>query len=611
MWKESEGKMGRKLFHVTMGPLVLLIAIVQASSPVAASTQRAPTVAIAYGSPQVEMAAWPATTIELVPSQQVTPTTAMTTTQRSAIRASNVRAAAQITNTSPITNTTPLTTLRALTGAPTLTDTTALTDTARLSESLALTVSRGTTTAAPVSSTVGVTATVPLTPVEVLDEIAADAAYAAPIEGTIIANRTDANVRFFVEGATYQLDPMRSIGVALPRVTAVLNLFNCDAATPETTEGCFWDPYLLDREGFYEVIPGTAVNSLVNLTLQPVGNPPSDQIWLQNRTGNRESIFYAGETIELPPASLRQFAASANAPVLFYLRSCLAITDRTVCEWSPVSADPGFYYALVETTLPGNVPNSNIETLELMPILSQGGDTLPTPVQVICQLQVPTLNVRSGPGLEYEIISKVRGTEQEPGRITVIGRSADAQWLAVDERAAAGGWVTGSASFLQCNGDINLLPEAEVTDGRLAPTPEPATAPTTTTETAPAPSSEPAPANTATEVLTDTSEPATPAPLSIPAGQALIIVNNGFDQQIRFTLDQRYRVDFGPSEFDLQPGGSMSLLVYPGSIAFSASSPWRGLSGNTEFFINEKESRTLWVVFVPDPDGSGRWVLQY
>ena len=55
----------------------------------------------------------------------------------------------------------------------------------------------------------------------------------------------------------------------------------------------------------------------------------------------------------------------------------------------------------------------------------------------------------------------------------------------------------------------------------------------------------------------------------------------------------------------------MSLLVYPGAIAFSASSPWRGLSGNTEFFINEKESRTLWVIFVPDPDGSGRWNLQY
>ena len=612
MWKESEGKMRRKLFNVTVGPLVILMAIVQASSVIAAPFLVATTAANSDRSPQVVDINWSGAAIAEAVMQQARPTA---TAQSTVVSRPTVSAVAQITDTNA------LTTSRALTGAPTLTDTSALTSTTSLSESLAATVTQRITPGTTVSPAVGITATVPLTPVEVLDnatDVAADAAYAAPIEGTIIANRTDANVRFFVEGATYQLDPLRSIGVTLPRVTAVLNLFNCDANTPETTDGCFWDPYLLDRDGFYEIIPGADVGSLVNLTLQPAGNPPSNQIWLQNRTGSRESIFYEGETIELPPSSVREFAATAEAPALFYLRSCLAITDRTVCEWSPVSAEAGFYYALVETTRPGNVPNSNIETLELKPIISPDGNTIETPPQLVCQLQVPALNVRSGPGLEYEIISKVRGTEQEPGRITVIGRSTDSQWLAVDERAAAGGWVTGSASFVDCNGDISALPEAEVVNGRLAPTPVPVAAPpaTTTNTTGTTPTNEGTTDNTAapppaTEVITETSEPATPATLSIPAGQALIIINNGFDQQIRFTLDQRYRVDPGPSEYDLQPGGSMSLLVYPGAIAFSASSPWRGLSGNTEFFINEKESRTLWVIFVPDPDGSGRWNLQY
>ena len=612
MWKESEGKMRRKLFNVTVGPLVILMAIVQASSVIAAPSVVATTATSTDRSLQVVDINWSGAAIAEAVMQQARPTA---TAQSTVVSRPTVSAVAQITDTNA------LTTARALTSTPTLTDTSVLTSTTSLSASLATTVTPRITPGTTVSPTVGITATVPLTPVEVLDnaaDVAADAAYAAPIEGTIIANRTDANVRFFVEGATYQLDPLRSIGVTLPRVTAVLNLFNCDANTPETTDGCFWDPYLLDRDGFYEIIPGADVGSLVNLTLQPAGNPPSNQIWLQNRTGSRESIFYEGETIELPPSSVREFAATAEAPALFYLRSCLAITDRTVCEWSPVSAEAGFYYALVETTRPGNVPNSNIETLELKPIISPDGNTIETPPQLVCQLQVPALNVRSGPGLEYEIISKVRGTEQEPGRITVIGRSADSQWLAVDERAAAGGWVTGSASFVDCNGDISALPEAEVVNGRLAPTPVPVAAPpaTTTNTTGTTPTNEGTTDNTAapppaTEVITETSEPATPATLSIPAGQALIIINNGFDQQIRFTLDQRYRVDPGPSEYDLQPGGSMSLLVYPGAIAFSASSPWRGLSGNTEFFINEKESRTLWVIFVPDPDGSGRWNLQY
>lgn len=606
MWKESEGKMRRKLYFVTVGPLVLFMAIIQTGRLAAANNQAAVTPLHSSYSPQVEMAVRPATAITQPPAQQVSPTK----TQSPSADSPRVRAAAQITDTATVTATTGITPTQALTGRLTLTNA------VPVSESAAITVSAAPTTATALTTTVGVTTSTPLTQVEVVDDTNADAAYAAPIEGTIIANRTDANVRFFVEGATYQLDPLRSVGVALPRVTAVLNLFNCDADTPETTDGCFWDPYLLDRDGFYEVVAGADAGSLVNLTLQPAGNPPSGQIWLQNRTGNRESIFYEGETIELPPASVRTFTAAADAPALFYLRSCLAITDRTVCEWAPVSAESGFYYALVETTLPGNVPNSTIETLELEPILSSGGDTIETPPQLICQLQVPTLNVRSGPGLEYEIISKVRGTEQEPGRITVIGRSADSQWLAVDERVASGGWVTGSASFVECTGDINALPEAEVTDGRLAPTPAPVVAPT-----APATANSPSNPDTSAEdtgatdpastVVTETTEPATPAPLSIPAGQALIIINNGFDQQIRFTLDQRYRVDPGLSEYDLQPGESISFLVYPGPIAFSASSPWRGLSGNTEFFINEKESRTLWIVFVPDPDGSGRWILQY
>lgn len=439
-----------------------------------------------------------------------------------------------------------------------------------------------------------------------------DAAYALPIEGTIIANRTDGTIRFFVEGATYELDALRSIGLELPRVTAVLNLFNCDADIPETTEGCFWDPYLLDRDGFYEIVTGTDTGNLVGFTLQPAGSPPISQIWLQNRTGNREVIFYQDEEVELPPAAVREFASASDVPAIFYLRSCLALPDRTVCEWIPADVEPGFYYALEETIIPGNLPNSEIVALELRPVLSKDGDTVETPPQVTCRLQVPALNVRSGPGLAYQIIGKIRGTVAEPGQLSAVGRNAPGEWLAVDERVAAGGWVIADPNFVQCNGDINALPVTEITDGRLAPTPVPA---------APPPAEPPVvaadpengdseeDAETTTEETTE--EPTTPAPLSIPPGLSLLIINNGFEQEIRFTLDQIHRVEVGPSEYDLQPGESISLLVYPGQIAFSASSPWRGLSGNADFEMLEDESRTLWIAFIPDPDGSGDWLLQY
>jgi hypothetical protein len=46
-------------------------------------------------------------------------------------------------------------------------------------------------------------------------------------------------------------------------------------------------------------------------------------------------------------------------------------------------------------------------------------------------------------------------------------------------------------------------------------------------------------------------------------------------------------------------------------VAFSASTPWRGLAGNADFFIDSQQSRVLWLTFVPDPDGSGNWLLEY
>lgn len=102
---------------------------------------------------------------------------------------------------------------------------------------------------------------------------ALDEQYAGVLEGTIIANRTEANVRFFVEGQVYDLAPLRCDWVAAsPRATAVLNLFNCDAIqSAEGDAGCFWDPYLLKQDGFYELVTGAEAGLLVSLSLREAG----------------------------------------------------------------------------------------------------------------------------------------------------------------------------------------------------------------------------------------------------------------------------------------------------------------------------------------------------
>lgn len=603
--------MCHKFLWLIVSPLVILLTLVQTGSAMAATVLDQDT--------STSTGLWLASAASSA-AQLNTDTFAPFNT---ILKRTPLTAAAQVTVTVPpgsigmpqlgpsVVTTTTVPTVAVPTSTVTVTDTATLVD--ALAEPLTtvqvITVTQ-TPTLSVTSESTGLSDDATTEATASADDSELDAAYALPIEGTIIANRTEANIRFFVEGATYELLAQRSIGLNLPRVTAVLNLYNCDAQTPESTEGCFWDPYLLDRDGFYEIVSGNDAGALSSLTLQPAGSPPINQVWIQNRTGNRETIFFQEQEVVLPPASILEFPTEAGVPAIFYLRSCMELPDRNVCEWTPTEADPEIYYALEESVLGGGVPNSQIVSLELRPILSKDGETIAAPPQITCQLLVPVLNVRSGPGLEYQIVAKIRGTEQEPGRVTVVGQSELGDWLAVDARIANGGWVTASANFIQCGGDPGSLPLAEIVDGRLAPTPEPVAAPVA--EPVPVPDTDGTVEETddgETESA-QSEEPPTPTPQSIPSGLALIIVNNGFDQVIRFTLDQRYRVESGPSEYDLQPGESISLLVYPGQIAFSASSPWRGLSGNADFLL-EDESRTLWVTFIPDPDGSGGWMLQY
>ncbi len=196
-----------------------------------------------------------------------------------------------------------------------------------------------------------------------IDATTLDAQYAGVLEGTIIANRTEADVRFFVEGQVYDLSPLRAIGLPLPRPTAVLNLFNCDARQSESDAGCFWDPYLLQQEGFYEVVTGRSW-AMVSLSLREAGAPPANQIWVQNRTGERESIIVNNEVVEIAPASVQQFTFEGEGPVIVNLRNCISQGEQNACEWAPQGVDPGYYDALVKLTSMG-ANNTTVSTARL------------------------------------------------------------------------------------------------------------------------------------------------------------------------------------------------------------------------------------------------------
>ena len=276
------------------------------------------------------------------------------------------------------------------------------------------------------------------------------------LAGTIIANRTELPARFFVEGQTYELPGLRSLGVELPRPTAVLNLFNCDASEAASAD-CFWDPYLLTQDGFYEVVAGEQAGQLVSLSLREAGAPPANQIWVQNRTPTPETIIVNSEVHEIPAGTIQEYTIAQDGPVIVQLRSCIRLGDQQTCEWAPRGVEAGYYYSLVETETPGP-NNSTVTSLELQALLTSSGETIKAPPQAVCRLKVPTLNVRGGPGLEFPVIAKIRSTAEEPGTVVVVGIDGTQQWMQVAERVAKDGWVIFNPDFIACEGDLADLP---------------------------------------------------------------------------------------------------------------------------------------------------------
>lgn len=464
------------------------------------------------------------------------------------------------------------------------------------------------------------------TPAGVAATIAAES---EPLEGTIVANRTESDARFFVEGMTYVLPAGESQGLALPRPSSVINLFNCDAGLAESTPGCFWDPYVIRLDGFYEIYETTGDSNAMKLLLQEVGAPPNDQVWLQNRTGRTESVVFKSETYELPSTNVIEFAVATGVPAILYVRNCISVDSQSVCEWTPKTLDAGVFYAMLEVETPGSEPGSLLTAIDVRPVVSDGDEVVleeetsasessstasvasSTLGIITCQIVVPALNIRSGPGLQYDIIGKVRATDGTVATVATGGRSVDSQWLTVADGSEPQGWITASDSFITCQGDVNSLPLVETP--APPPTPVPVASEQLPATNVSAPPAEPDDAGVTDAEMSDELESATTPSdepgVEIPSGQAVLLVNNGFEHQIRFTIDQRFRPNEGPSEYDLDPGGSVGIVVFPGQVPFTASSPWSGLSGNAELQVDGDQSVTLWLRF--ERDDSGKWNLRW
>ncbi len=467
------------------------------------------------------------------------------------------------------------------------------------------------------------------------------------LTGTILANRTEVTATFFLDGQLYELPPLRSTSAVLQRPLTVMTLYNCEIdaqtdSTAATDEACFWDPYPVRQDGFFEIVNGAESGAALSLILQEAAPPPDNQIWIQNRTGHPERFLYADNLYELENSHVLELVLdepTAEEEVAIgdlYLRRCLGIDNRAVCEWLPQPVVGGIYYALVDETNPGVLPNSAVTTIVLELVLGEERlaalvtptpEPTPTPVaeeeapaqeevvvsapggSIICQTQVPRLNVRAGPGVEYVVLTQIE-QESDEGRFAAIGRNSVGDWLAVAESVAAGGWVINTPQFVVCDAATDSLAVTPVTDGRLAdPTPVPVAAAAGDAATGDQASDQTAEENVDTEVPAEEET----ADGNIPPGRALLIATNAFDQDIRFTISVREHglPDDAPSEYDLKPGESVSFLIRAGRVQFSVSSAFRSSSGNAEFFLDEGATRELFLRFFPMSGDPNQWDLQW
>jgi hypothetical protein len=99
-------------------------------------------------------------------------------------------------------------------------------------------------------------------------------------------------------------------------------------------------------------------------------------------------------------------------------------------------------------------------------------------------VEAGSINIRGGPGTNYQIVSAVLQGEQ----LAVLGQISECQWLEIETDGGDSGWVTGSSDYVSLNLDCGAIPVVN------APPPPAVTSAEETGSSGAAAPSQPAPA---------------------------------------------------------------------------------------------------------------------
>ena len=175
------------------------------------------------------------------------------------------------------------------------------------------------------------------------------------------------------------------------------------------------------------------------------------------------------------------------------------------------------------TDIPTPTPTSTAiptDTPTLTPTPTATPTNTPTPTSTPAipdAVVVAHVNLRSGPGIVYDIISTLRPNQV----LTVTGRIADATWLQVNTDQMQEGWVVNRADLVTLNLPTERIP---IVSPPLTPPPPPT--PTAT------PTATPTPTPTEAPTSTPTATP-TPPPTCLITEPAHGDENLGYENKVR------------------------------------------------------------------------------
>jgi hypothetical protein len=340
------------------------------------------------------------------------------------------------------------------------------------------------------------------------------------------------------------------------------------------------------------IVQGPADNSTLpvnqSVTIQAIASDPTGVARLELWVNNRKVDEVASQLAPNAHSMSVGFQWSSRRPGSYTLQ-VRAYNNRELAGFAPVATltvvdddppaptlepSPTFTITPAPTLTP--VPPSPAPTSSPTSTVAPSPSPTPASTVPLLILNVPALSVRSGPGLQYEVIGQV--SRQNPPEIVGQVNLGQGTWFQIRFAGSPTGlgWVSGDASFSAAPA-LTAVPQVN-----------PTVLPPTVT---PTPTSTPRP--TLTPTATATSRPI----LRAPEDKTLLIVGNRSyaNAPVRLTLSGGKSVG-GGLEIDPPPNGEIQLVLEPDYYHAVWSASWRGFARSVDFTAVPGKIMVMWIV---------------